>query len=168
MAGGLGRLAADGSAALCLEPPRLRNAPRYVVVLAFFLAALAAAVISLFMLWPPLATVPYLLVLLVVGQGTWGVRGHGMVRRKLRAARTSGAWLVCNFAGDPQRRGAGRPLLEAVCAEADRRGWVLYLDTVVPRLVEYYAEVGFEEVLAVPARYAGEDLTVWRMVRPPS
>ncbi|MEA2825726.1 MAG: hypothetical protein QOG43_165 [Actinomycetota bacterium] len=165
MAGGLGRVADGGGAALCLEPPRLRDAPRYALVLALFLAALAAAVVGLYLVWPPLATTPYLVVLLVLGQGLWGMRGHGTVRRRLREARPNGAWLVCNFSGNPQRPGAGRPLLEMVCAEADERRRVLYLDTVVPRLVEYYAELGFKEAVAVPARYAGEDLTVWRMVR---
>jgi hypothetical protein len=43
----------------------------------------------------------------------------------------------------------------------------MYLDTVAPRLVEYYAEFGFEERVAVAGEYAGERVTVYRLVRPP-
>lgn len=43
----------------------------------------------------------------------------------------------------------------------------MYLDTVVPRLVEYYAGFGFEERAAAAGQYAGERVTVYRLVRPP-
>src|SRR5437763_1115075 len=42
----------------------------------------------------------------------------------------------------------------------DHLGWTVYLDTVVPRLVEYYARAGFDVVAAVATTYAGEDVVV--------
>ena len=86
---------------------------------------------------------------------------------KLREAEPAGGWLVHNFAGDAEHPGAARPLLDAVCADADVRGRVLYLDTLAPRLVEYYQAVGFEVAATVPAVYAGEAVVVTRMVRRP-
>jgi hypothetical protein len=43
----------------------------------------------------------------------------------------------------------------------------MYLDTVAPRLVEYYAGFGFEERVAAAGEYAGEAVTVYRLVRRP-
>ena len=86
---------------------------------------------------------------------------------KLGEPKPEGGWLVHNFAGDAPRPGAGRALLDAVCAEADACGRVLYLDTVPARLVEYYREAGFEVAASVRAVYAGQAAVVTRMVRRP-
>ena len=167
LAGGLGRMAEDGSAVLCLEPPRLGDSARFAAVLVAITVGAFAVVVVAAGIWPPLAVPPFVAVVALVGRERWCAWRERGVRRRLRAAKPAGAWLLCNFAADATRPGAGRRLLEAVCAEADGRGRAIYLDTVVPHLVEYYAGFGFEERAAVAGQYAGERVTIYRLVRPP-
>lgn len=167
LAGGLGRMTEDGGAVLCLEPPRLRDSARFAAVLVATMVSAFALVVVAAGIWPPLAVPPFVAVVALVGRERWCAWRERGVRRRLRAAKPAGAWLLCNFVADAARPGAGRRLLEAVCAEADGRGRTMYLDTVVPRLVEYYAGFGFEERAAAAGQYAGERVTVYRLVRPP-
>lgn len=74
-------------------------------------------------------------------------------------------WYLHNFVGDQRQPGAGRKLLAAICADADRRSRTLYLDTSVPQLVDYYLEFGFEVVAEAPMAARGRAWTVFRMVR---
>ncbi len=167
LAAGWGRMDDNGAAVLCLEPPQLRQALRMVVVMAGVMVAggLAGGIIAV--IWPPLVVAIVVGLALVCARARWFSWRCRGVNRQLRQARPAGGWNIHNFAGDPDRRGAGRALLDAVCDEADRRRRVLYLDTVVPRLVEYYGECGFEPTAQVAAQFAGEDLVITRMVRQP-
>ena len=167
LAGGLGRMAEDGSAVLCLEPPRLRDSARFAAVLVATMASAFAVVVVAAGIWPPLAVPPFVAVVALVVRERWCAWMERGVRRRLLAAKPAGGWLLCNFVADAARPGAGRRLLEAVCAEADGRGRTMYLDTVAPRLVDYYAEFGFEERAVAAGQYAGERMTVYRLVRPP-
>ena len=167
LAGGLGRVDGAATAVVCLEPPRLRQAPRLVAVLVGCMAAGAGAARLLALLWPPLVVALALGLLGFCVRARWASWRDRSVAVKLRKAKPEGGWLVHNFAGDATCPGAGRVLLDAVCADADARRRVLYLDTVVPRLVEYYRQAGFEVAVSVPAVYAGEAVVVTRMVRRP-
>lgn len=119
------------------------------------------------MVWPPLLWLYVAILLAFLGQFGWFWWRDRRVADQLAAAKPVGGWHLRDFAGDPVHRGAGRALLERICANADTCGRVLYLDTAVPRLVAYYQEAGFEVVARVPAVYAGEEVVVTRMVRVP-
>ena len=54
LAGGVGRVDAGGAAVVCVEPPRLRHAPRLLAVLVTFMVAGAGAGWVLALVWPPL------------------------------------------------------------------------------------------------------------------
>lgn len=168
LAGGLGRLYDNGAAVLCLQPPRLRSAGRLVAVLGAVMVAGGSIGGALALVWPPLVAAPVVALGLFCTHAQRFSWRHRVLNRQLRDALPAGAWHLHNFAADPGRPGAGRVLLEEVCAEADRRGWVLYLDTVVARLVDYYGEAGFAVVAVAAAWYAGETLTITRMVRVPA
>ena len=165
LAGGLGVSGAGGSAVLSLAPPRLRDKARVLAVVSATVAAAVGAIgVGLALWWP--ATLPALAVWAAVMVPAvpvaWRCRAAD---RCLRQARPVGGWYVHNFAGDPRRPGAGRSLLGDVCAEADRRGRVLYLDTTVDRLVEYYRRFGFEVAAEVAMTARGLSWTAFRMVR---
>lgn len=88
--------------------------------------------------------------------------------RTLGEVRPGGGWYLHSFASDARHPGAGRMLLGAVCADADRWGRILYLDTSVERLVEYYRDFGFEVAAEAPMAVRGAAWTVRRMVRQPA
>ena len=77
-------------------------------------------------------------------------------------------WLVTD-----DRPGAGRALLDQVCAEATGRGHVLYLDTVALHddpasgLVGYYQRSGFVVAAKAWVEYGGAPQWKVRMVRNP-
>ncbi len=73
-------------------------------------------------------------------------------------------WLLAAHP-DAQRQGAGRALLDDICAEADEREQPVYLETFTPANVPYYAGFGFgiDEQRENIVRGA----TLWRMTRPP-
>ena len=89
------------------------------------------------------------------------------VTRRLNQVTPSGAHHVRNFFADGAHKGAGRALLGAVCRLADEAGHVLYLDTVVDRLVAYYAEFGFEVRAVSELTRGGKTVLSHRMVREP-
>ena len=168
LAGGLGVSGAGGSAVLSLAPPRLRDKARVLAVVSAAVAAAVGAIgVGLALWWP--VTLPALAVWTAVMVPavlvSWRCRAGD---RRLREARPVGGWYVHNFAGDPRRPGAGRSLLGDVCAEADRQGRVLYLDTTVDRLVEYYRQLDFEVAASVPMAARGLSWTAFRMVRQPA
>ena len=135
LAAGLGRVDPAGEAVLCLVPPR--PPLRLVAVMAGVAVVLAAALVGLGLWWwPALVAVASAAVLAGVA-GALSVWRSRRARWRLRRARPGGAWCLRNFAS--ARPGAGRALLERVCAEADQEGRALWLDTAAPRLVEYYA-----------------------------
>lgn len=61
----------------------------------------------------------------------------------------------------------GALLLDRVCAEADARNRVLYLETSAPELVTYYKRSGFEEELSEDLAWGTTRITVTLMVRRP-
>ncbi len=167
LAAGVGEVDEAGMAVLCLQPPRLRDAPRLVVAFAGFMAAGIVLASVLDAIWSPLLWFYGLALVALcarVGLNRWRDRA---VRRALDEAEPADAWYLHNFARHPEHRGAGWALLAQVLARADCQEWTIYLDTVVPDLVEYYARAGFEVAAIVPAAYEGKDVVVTRMVRPP-
>ena len=168
LGGGLGVSGAGGSAVLSLAPPRLRDKARVLAVVSAAVAATVGAIgIGLALWWP--VTLPVLAVWAAVMVPAMPVSLRCRAAdRRLRQARPVDGWYVHNFAGDPRQRGAGRSLLGDVCAEADRRGRVLYLDTTVDRLVEYYRQFGFEVAAEVAMTARGLSWTAFRMVRQPA
>ena len=167
LAGGLGVSGADGSAVLSLAPPRLPDKARVLAVISAAVAATVGAVgVGLALWWP--ATLPLLAVWAAVMVPavpfSWRCRAAD---HRLRQARPVDGWYVHNFAGDARRPGAGRSLLADVCTQADRQGRVLYLDTSVDRLVEYYRQFGFEVAAQVAMAARGQSWTTFRMVRQP-
>ncbi len=186
LAGGLGRMTEDCSAVLCLRPPRCRHMLRYLgVIAAGFVAAAVVLIIPPLVLavdslvwWAWAVIVGGAFLVLAIGlfrvavrqaRVNWPVRSR---RSELRAARPRGGWYVYDFAGDPDRPGQGRMLLEGVCDEADRHGRVLCLDTLGqrppgPSLVPYYAELGFVVAGDVDVVLAGEQQVQFLMVREP-
>lgn len=168
LAGGLGVSGVGASAVLSLAPPRLRDKARVLAVVSAAVAATVGAIgIGLALWWP--VTLPVLVVwaaVMVPGVPfSWHCRAAD---RRLRQARPPGGWYVHNFAADARRPGAGRTLLGDVCAQADRQGRVLYLDTSVDRLVEYYRGFGFEVAAQVAMAARGLSWTAFRMVRQPT
>lgn len=168
LAGGLGVTGAGGSAVLSLAPPRLRDKAGVAAVVSATVAASVGAIgVGLALWWP--VTLPVLAVWTAVMVPavpvSWRCRAAD---RRLRQARPVGGWYVHNFAGDARRPGAGRSLLGDVCAQADSQGRVLYLDTSVDRLVEYYRQLDFEVAAAVPMAARGLSWTTYRMVRQPA
>ncbi|MDQ6798852.1 MAG: hypothetical protein M3011_12710 [Actinomycetota bacterium] len=180
LAGGLARVWDEGAAAVCWRPPYRRQKIRYLGVV----VGLVVVVIAVLVVVPGmvigdngLAFVLYFgalglcVLALFVGLAK-ALVAQVCLRRRLRAqdrrleaARPRHGWCLYNFVGNPERRGEARLLLAEVCAEADRRRRVLYLDTVVPRLVTYYSELGFRPVADVDVELAGEAMVIYRMVR---
>ena len=167
LAAGMGRVDHRGTAVVWWEPPALRQAPRLFVVLGLFMVAGASVGWLVGLVWPPLLGVYAVALVGLCAWARWASWRDRAVAAQLRRAAPKNGWHIHNFAGDAEHRGAGRALLDQVCAEADALGRVLYLDTVVPRLVRYYGDAGFEVVASVEARYAGEAVVVTRMVRRP-
>lgn len=164
LVGGLGRVSGDGDAVLTLVPPR---PPLGLVAVMVAVAGVAAlATVGLVTWWPPAAMVlaGSASVAGLAGVVSWWRRQGA--RRRLRAVRPAGAWCVRNFAS--RRAGAGRALLAQVCEEADRKGRPLYLDTVAPRLVAYYRDLGFELVATELVHRSGGRVELHRMVRWPT
>ena len=175
-AGGLGRVGPGRAAVACLRPPRrwtVRLALAHVLVL---VVIPVVAVRVLETLWPPL----WMLILapvaamLAYGARTRRFDHRGRAARELLAQATPPrAWHLYNLAGDPRRPGAGRVLLEQLCAEADDHRRVLYLDTIAPAdpelesLVGYYERSRFVVVAEAPVEYGGVPLRKVRMVRHP-
>lgn len=165
LAGGFGVVGEGGHAVVCLTPPRYRDKLRFLGVAGAMVLAVSACLVVGIRLWWPLAipaVVLWAMVMVPAMAFSWQCRAAG---RALREVRPAGAWSLRNFAGDPRYPGAGRALLVAVCAEADRRGQVMYLDTSVRHLVDYYREFGFE-VAVEAAMPADATWTVSRMIRP--
>ena len=168
LAGGLGEVDEDETAVVCLAPPpRLRYAPRLLAGLVAFLVASIVVLVLISAVWAPL--------LAVYGAAAVGLFGRSVLKQwrdravsaELHRAQPAGGWYLHNVARHPDHPGAGRALLERVVQRADAEGRTLYLDTVVPRLVEYYGEFGFEVAATVEARYDGEVVQIVRMVRRP-
>lgn len=165
---GLGVAGEGGHAVLCLTPPRRVGTARLVAVVGAVALATAVALGTVMVLWWPLglaALASWALVLVPALRSAWRWRG---VDRRLRASRPEGGWHLHNFAGDSRYRGAGAQLLWAVCAEADRRGRTLYLDTSVRQLIDYYRGFGFETAAEEAMAARGETWAVFRMVRLPA
>jgi hypothetical protein len=116
-----------------------------------FMVVLVVVASTLDAIWPPLlwlSALPKLCCAVV-----WG-EPRGVERAVPR--RLDGAWYLHIFARHPDHKGAGWVHLARVLDRADAWGWTIYLDTVVPRLVEYYAAAVFEVLAAVPATYGCE------------
>lgn len=167
LAGGVGEVDDAGTAVVCLQPPRVRDAPRMIGAVGGFMVVLVVVASTLDAIWPPLLWLCALALAALCGRVGWNTWTERAVRRRLDEAKPPDAWYLHNFARHPDHKGAGWVLLARVLDRADARGCTIYLDTVVPRLVEFYAAAGFEVVAAVPATYAGENVVVTRMVRPP-
>ena len=165
LAGGLGVADADGRAVACLAPPRMSDRPRLVMVVVGVVIVGAGAAVVLMVWWPLFVVMAAAWALIVVPAGVvaWRCRAG---ERRLGEHRPPGGWGVRNFAADARHRGAGRALLTSVCADADRQGRVLYLDTTAARLVDYYRGFGFEVVASEEMRSGRTAWTVFRMVRP--
>ena len=118
-------------------------------------------------IWSPLLWLYILALSALCGRVRWNTRADRAVRKRLDEVKPAGGWYLHNFARHQDHKGAGLVLLGRVLDRADAHGSTIYLDTVVPRLVEYYAAAGFEVVAAVSATYAGEKVVVTRMVRLP-
>lgn len=167
LAGGVGEVDEAHTAVLCLQPPRLRDAPRLVGALGAFMLAGVVVASTLQALWPPLLWAYGLALAALCARAGWNTWADRAVRQRLDEAKPGEGWYLHNFARHPDHKGAGWALLARALDRADSQGWTVYLDTVVPRLVEYYGRAGFEVVTTVAATYAGEDVVVTRMVRPP-
>ena len=174
-AGGRGRVGSGGAAVVCLRRPgwSLRYGLACFVILAAIPALVGAA---LELVWAPLG----LLILVPVAAMLAYAVHVGRFNRQERAttvlldqAVPPGAWYLYNLAADRQRPGAGRALLDQVCAEAKGRGDVLYLDTVSPHdnsaggLVGYYQRAGFVVRAKARVEYGGTPHWKIRMVRNP-
>ena len=90
-------------------------------------------------------------------------RLSGSARDSLARATPPGNWIEVHSVASVSP-GAGRQLLEELCAEADAKAWNLYLDAGNLRLVDYYAALGFESVSDAVVMPWGDAVT--RMVRP--
>ena len=97
LAGGLGRMSEDGSAVLCLEPPRLRDSARFAAVLVATMVGAFALVVVIAGIWLPLAVPLFVAVVALVGRERWCAWRERGVRRRLRATKPEDAWLLSNF-----------------------------------------------------------------------
>lgn len=168
LAGGVGEVDEAATAVVCLQPPRLRHAPRLLVAVAAFMAANLVVASVLDAIWSPLLWLYVLALGALCGRVRWNTRTDRAVRKRLDEVKPAGGWYLHNFARHPDHKGAGWALLARLVDRADVHRWTLYLDTTVPRLVEYYAQAGFEVAATVGATYAGEEVVVTRMVRRPA
>lgn len=168
LAGGLGVAGEDDHAVLCLSPPRRRDRARlFGLVAATALVVVACFIVGIVVWWPLAipAVVLWAMVMVPAVPFSWRCRPGDRV---LRAVRPPHGWYLHSFASAPLHPGAGRALLAVVCAEADRRGRVLYLDTSAERLVEYYREFGFDVAAEASMAVRGAAWTVRRMSRQPT
>lgn len=163
---GHGRVGHGGDAVLCLRPPR--PSPR---LLAVGLVALVGPFVVLVALASMSLLLAVALATVMLGGGLAVLVGVALTlarsraaRSQLRRARPASGWYLHSFAS--ARPGAGRVLLERVCAEADAAGRVLYLDTSAPELIDYYEESGFTPAVTVVVGRAPASEKVTRMARP--
>ncbi len=174
-AGGRGRMGSGGAAVVCLRRPgwNLRYGLAYFVILAA-IPALAGAALEL--VWAPLALLMLVLVAAMLAYAVHVGRFHRRERATtalLDQVVPPGAWYLYDLAGDRHRPGAGRALLDQVCAEATGHGHVLYLDTVALHddpasgLVGYYQRSGFVVAAKAWVEYGGAPQWKVRMVRNP-
>lgn len=163
---GHGRVGDGGEAVLCLRPQR--PSPR---LLALGLVALVTPFIVLVALASMSLVLAVVLATVMLGGGLAVLVGVALTlarsraaRSQLRRARPASGWYLHSFAS--ARPGAGRALLDRVCAEADAAGRVLYLDASARKLIDYYKESGFTPVVTVVVGRGPGSEKVTRMARP--
>ncbi len=163
---GHGRVGHGGDAVLCLRPPR--PSPR---LLALGLLALVGPFVVLVALASMSLLLAVVLATVMLGGGLAVLVGVALTlgrsraaRSQLRRARPASGWYLHSFAS--ARPGAGRALLDRVCAEADAAGRVLYLDTLSRKLIDYYEKSGFTPAVKVVVGRGPASEKVTRMARP--
>jgi hypothetical protein len=157
----------EGCAVISVVPPHRRDQRRFFLVILAHDVPVAAALAVALVWWWPAAVAGLVAMGLVMAAVAAGERRPGPVRARMAAVTPSCAHQVRNFFADAAHKGAGRMVLGAVCRQADEAGHVLYLDTVAGRLVDYYAEFGFEVRATEALPRGGETVSCRRMVREP-
>jgi len=155
-------------AVITVAPPDRRAQRRFFLVILAHDVPVVAALAGLWMLWWPAAALAAAAMGLAMTAVVAGEHRPKAVRERLAAVTPAGAHQVRNFFADEAHKGAGRTVLDAVCQQADEAEHVLYLDTVVERLVAYYVEFGFELRSTDSLLRGGETVLFRRMVRQPS
>jgi GNAT superfamily N-acetyltransferase len=143
MVGGTAWTDARAQALAVLRPP---GAPRPRMMTAMLGVALVVAA-GLLLVWamaPPLAWALGAATLLAVLGPPRFLRLRGLpCSHQLYKLRPKGSYCLQGLVRDPAARGAGARLVEALCAQADVKGWVLSLEAGDEWLRGYYAGLGF-------------------------
>lgn len=140
-----------GTAVCCLSGASVRSKACGALAGLVGVAVLAGLWVTMNVTWPVWA-------LFVVAGWLYApmtrtsLAGRG-ARRALRRSRPGGRTVAVHTVASVEA-GAGRLLIEAVTAEADRNGWTLTLVAANGRLADYYRQFGFEpsgEAVAMPS-----------------
>ncbi len=143
LASGLGWTDDKGQALVLLRPPGLPRLRSWAVMVPIALAVAAGALVLWFLARPLALASLAVWVVAMIGPPRFLRLRALPCSRKLRGYRPRGSYALQGLVRDPEARGAGRGLAEALCDRASARGWVLSLDAGDEWLRDYYAQLGF-------------------------